>query len=65
MPKARAHHASRLLANAKAALQLKLTAASERFIREAFGIYPEIINAPECQECLNHPALAHLRLALK
>jgi hypothetical protein len=65
MPKARAHHASRLLANAKAALQLKLTAASERFIREAFGIYPEIINAPECQECLNHPALAHLRLELK
>ena len=65
MPKARAHHASRLLANAKAALQLKLTTASERFIREAFGIHPDIINAPECQECLNHPALAHLRLELK
>jgi protein O-GlcNAc transferase len=61
MPKARAHHASRLLANAKAALPLKLIDASERYVREAYTIHPDIINTPECQECLNHPALAHLR----
>ena len=65
MPKARAHHAIQILRNGKASLQLKLIEVAERYIREACAIHPDIIKAPECQECLNHPALAHLRQGLR
>lgn len=65
MPKARAHHAIQILRNGKASLQLKLIEVAERYIREACAIHPDIINAPEWQECINHPALAHLRHEFK
>jgi protein O-GlcNAc transferase len=61
MPRARAHHASQMLRNAKAALDLKLSAAAERYIREACAINPDAVATPEFLECLKDPSLANLR----
>ena len=61
MPRARAHHASQMLRNAKGALDLKLSAAAERYIREACTINPDAVATPEFLECLKHPSLAPLR----
>ena len=65
MPKARAHHARRLLGNAKAALDLKLSAAAARYIREACTIDADAINSQEFQECLKHPAMADVRRQIR
>lgn len=61
MPRARAHHASQMLRNAKGALDLKLSAAAERYIREACAINPDAVVTPEFLECLKHPSMALLR----
>ena len=61
MPRARAHHASHMLRNAKGALDLKLSVAAERYIREACTINPDAVATPEFLECLKHPALAPVR----
>lgn len=65
MPKARAHHARSLLGNAKAALDLKLSAAAARYIREACTIDADAINSQEFQECLKHPAMADVRRQIR
>jgi hypothetical protein len=61
MPRARAHHAGKMLSNAKAALDLKLKPTAERYIREACAIYPDAVITPAFLECLKHPSLANLR----
>jgi protein O-GlcNAc transferase len=61
MPRARAHHASQMLRNAKGGLDLKLTAAAERYIREACAINPDAVATPEFLECLKHPSMEVLR----
>jgi GT2 family glycosyltransferase len=61
MPRARAHHAGQMLRNAKGALDLKLSAAAERYIREACAINPDAVVTPEFLECLKHPSMALLR----
>jgi protein O-GlcNAc transferase len=61
IPRARAHHASQMLRNAKGALDLKLSAAAERYVREACTINPDAVATPEFLECLKHPSMALLR----
>jgi hypothetical protein len=61
MPRARAHHASQMPRNAKGALDLKLAAAAERYIREACAINPDAVVTPEFLECLKRPSMALLR----